>query len=74
MTTEAAQRRLLESLAELDQAPGLESGDGLQSFALGVQHAMEFALASGQPGMARIYANLISLALAVRDDHKEHTP
>lgn len=73
MTTEAAQRRLLESLAELDQAPGLESGDGLAAFALGVEHAVNIALACGQLGMARIYANLASLALAVRDDQKEHT-
>ena len=73
MTTEAAQRRLLEALAELDQAPGIESGDALASFALGVNEAMEFAVAVGQPGVARVFANLISLAFAVRDDQKEPT-
>jgi hypothetical protein len=72
MTTQTAQRGLLESLADLRHSPGLDtSDDALGSFVYGMQYAMELALAAGQPGVARIYANLISLALAVRDDQKE---
>lgn len=75
--TEAAQRKLLEAIADL-RAVSVEdcgeSGDPFISLAAGIQTATYLAAAAGQPEVARVYINLGSLVLAVRDDLEEIQP
>lgn len=73
MTTEIAQRCLLEALGELRNTPGLDIGqqsDPLAALLVGIHEATGFAEAMGQPGIARVYAALGDLVSAVREDHK----
>lgn len=73
MSTAAAQRRLLEAIGELGNTPDLDIGlmpDPLMALATGVQTAVDVAEIGGQPGVARIYACLGSLVLAVREDQQ----
>lgn len=66
MTTDNAQRRLLEALAALDRTPG--GIDGLQ---LGLQAAIPVAEGAGVPAIAEIYRALSQLGEAVKNDKKE---
>lgn len=78
MSTDNAQRRLLEALAELGRAQNLDIGtssDPLVAFAHGIQYAMDVAIGAGESEVASVYACLGSLAMSVRDDltTKENT-
>lgn len=66
MSTESAQRRLLEALANMHDAP---QGRTLAAFALGLRE-MSTATRDEQtlPGVAGMYAALADLAEAVRID------
>ena len=71
MTTEAAQRRLLETIADLREVPRVDcgvSGDPFLSIAAGLEAAAVFAAGTEQPQVARIYVALGCLVLAVRGD------
>lgn len=71
LTVAAAQRRLLEALADLARTPGLSigtSGDPLTALAVGIQSATEQAVAADQHEVARVWACLGMLVLAARED------
>lgn len=75
MTPEVAQRRLMGSIADLGRTKGLdigESPDPLAALAVGLNHAVMVAIDSGQLEVARVYTNLGSLVLAVREELKEN--
>ena len=69
MTTETAQRRLLEAFAELDRTGCAVSPpqDALAEFAGGLA-LIRGALAGDQPAVAALFEALEELALAVRED------
>lgn len=72
MTTETAQRRLLESLGELYNTTGRDIGtssDPLEALHHGVAAAVAFMLASEEPGVAVVYGAFADLIAAVREDH-----
>lgn len=70
MTTEAAQRRLLEALSALDRAgcAATPPTDALAELVGGMAVARGL-IASALPPLARVYEALEDLALAVRADN-----
>jgi len=62
MTTEAAQRRLLEAIADLGATPG-----GVAQLVAGMQPAIEFAQELSPP-MAEVFRAISDLASAVNAD------
>ncbi len=74
MTTEAAQRRLLEALAALNGQPDPDMGlasSPLRAFVVGVRWAANYAQTEGQPHTSRAYHALADLAEAVDTETKE---
>lgn len=76
MTTETAQRRLLEALADIRNTPDLDAGEAetpLVAVVVGVRWAQLYALKHNQPALARIYGALADLATAVNDEQTRET-
>lgn len=74
MTTETAQRRLLEALAAMNRAPSPDIGlasSPLQAFVVGVHWAANLAREEGQPETCGAFEALADLALAVDDETSE---
>lgn len=63
MTTEAAQRRLLEAISALDMTDG-----GISGLIVGMQPAIELAETVGSPEMARVFRSISDLASAIQSD------
>jgi hypothetical protein len=75
-STETAQRRLLEALAELRNVTGRSIGqqaDPLGSLLVGIQSGIEVAEAMDEPGIVRVYLALSDLVTSVRNDFAEGT-
>ena len=71
MTTEAAQRRLLEALATMHHTPGQDvgaAGDPLGAFATGVAFARGMAEGADQAPLVAVYVALEDLIDSVRTD------
>lgn len=71
MSTEAAQRRLLEALGDLRKAKGRDIGmqtDPLAAFIVGVHEAVRFAESMGEPDVGKVYRAFADLAAAVQRD------
>lgn len=64
-TTDRAQRRLLEALAELNKTNG-----GLAGLLLGMPLAIEMAEETDQPELANVWRRLADLAAAALHDLK----
>lgn len=74
MTTETAQRRLREALAELHNTPDLDIGeqsDPLGALHIGIVTAADMVAAMGQPALAGPFAAFAALVAAVREDYRE---
>lgn len=65
MSTQAAQRRLLEALAAQDRTPG-----GIAGLRLSLPYAASIADQAGQPALADVWHALDALAAAVQNDRK----
>lgn len=70
MTTETAQRRLLEALAAQNRTPG-----GIAGLRLGMPYAISVAIAADEPALAAVWQALDDLAASVQADlySKEHS-
>ncbi len=67
MTTTAAQRRLLEAMADLERL--VEDGmTGLGGLIVGLPIAIDMAERAGLPALAQVYVRIGELAMAVQQD------